>query len=88
MWINFGDGFLLVFAINNKESFNFPKDKYEQIFKGKYVDKYPILLVGNKQDLNNERLVTYEEAKALANSWGIKYIEVSSKTNFNCNEIF
>ena len=37
----------------------------------------------NKQDLENERKVSFNEAKALADSWGIPYIEASSKTNFN-----
>ena len=80
MWISFGEGFLLVFAINDKESFT--------LLKGKHGAKCPILLVGNKQDLENERQVTYAEAKAQADSWGIEYMETSAKTNFNCKEAF
>ena len=88
MWISFGEGFLLVFAINDKESFNLLKVKHERVLKGKHGVKCPILLVGNKQDLENERQVNYAEAKALADSWGIDYIETSAKTNFNCKEAF
>ena len=88
MWISFGEGFLLVFAINDKESFNLLKVKHERVLKGKHGTKCPILLVGNKQDLENERQVNYAEAKALADSWGIEYIETSAKTNFNCKEAF
>ena len=47
-----------------------------------------MLLVGNKQDLEKERQVLYKDAKALADSWGIEYIETSAKTNFNCKEAF
>jgi small GTP-binding protein len=88
MWISFGEGFLLVFAINDKESFTLLKGKHDRVLKGKHRVKCPILLVGNKQDLENERQVTYAEAKAQADSWGIEYMETSAKTNFNCKEAF
>ena len=88
MWISFGDGFLLVFAINGKESFNLMKSKHDRILRGKHGVKFPTLLVGNKQDLENERQVNYSEAKEMADKWGIEYIETSAKTNFNCKEAF
>ena len=88
MWINFGEGFLLVFAINDQESFNLLKSKYERVLKGKHGVKYPILLVGNKRDLENERKIFYDDGKKLAESWGIEYIETSTKNNFNCKEAF
>ena len=88
MWISFGEGFLLVFAINDKESFNLIKSKRDRILRGKHGVKYPTLLVGNKQDLENERQVNYSEAKEMADKWGIEYIETSAKTNFNCKEAF
>ena len=88
MWISFGEGFLLVFAINDKESFTLLRGKHDRVLKGKHRVKCPILLVGNKQDLENERQVTYAEAKAQADSWGIEYMETSAKTNFNCKESF
>ena len=88
MWISFGEGFLLVFAINDKESFNLIKSKRDRILRGKHGVKFPILLVGNKADLENERQVNYSEAKELADKWEIEYIETSAKTNFNCKEAF
>ena len=87
-WISFGEGFLLIFGINSKESFTSIKDLYDVILKRKEGEKCPILLVGNMQDLEEERQVTYAEAKAQANTWGIEYIETSAKTNFNCKEAF
>ena len=88
MWISFGEGFLLVFAINDPESFELLKGKHDRVLKGKHGAKCPILLVGNKQDLEQERKVQYSAAKALADSWGIEYMETSAKTNFNCKEAF
>ena len=87
MWINFGEGFLLVFAINDKESFNILRSKRERILKGKHGKEVPMLLVGNKKDLR-DRQVNSDEAKQLADSWGIEYIETSAKTNENCKEAF
>ena len=88
MWINFGEGFLLVFAIDSKESFEILKSKRDRVLKGKHNEPTPMILVGNKQDLADKREVKYEDAKALADSWGIEYLETSAKTNFNCKEPF
>ena len=88
MWISFGDGFLLVFAINDMESFEALKSKYERVMKGNHDQNCPLLLVGNKNDLENERKVEYDVAKNLADSWKCEYIETSAKTNNNCKEAF
>ena len=87
-WISNAEGFLLVFAINDKESFSYIEGIHDRIVKVKEGEKCPILLVGNKQDLESERQGTYAEAKAQADSWGIEYMETSAKTNFNCKEAF
>ena len=85
MWITNGDAFFLVFAINDEESFKFLEKKREKIIKmkGKNV---PIVLIGNKKDLSEERKIEFSDAKALAKSWGVDYIETSAKNNINCNE--
>ena len=88
MWIAFGDGFLLVFALNDYESFKYIKNDYDLIIKGKHENKYPILLIGNKNDLDKDRKVSYEEAKAQANEWNIEYFETSAKKNLLCKEAF
>ena len=87
-WISFADGIILIFAINDIETFEILKKRYERIMKAKKDVKYPIILVGNKKDLENDRKVRIEEAKSLAELWGIEYIEISVKTNFNVNEVF
>ena len=62
MWINFGEGFLLVFAIDSKESFEILKSKRDRVLKGKHNEPTPMILVGNKQDLADKREVKYKEA--------------------------
>ena len=58
MWISFGEGFLLVFAINDAESFELLKGIHDRVLKGKHGIKCPILLVGNKQDLEKKEKKT------------------------------
>lgn len=90
MWISFGDGFLLVFALNDRESFEEIKVKRDRIIKSKKDFEFnpSFILVGNKVDLEDQRKISFNEAKNLAESWGCEYIETSAKTNFNCKEAF
>lgn len=48
----------------------------------------PIVLVGNKTDLHQERLVTFEDGKKLAESWKAIFLETSAKQNESVDEIF
>ena len=86
-WVNKGDVFILVFAINDKESFdclNDVKNKINEI-KGENI---PIILVGNKNDLKDERKVNDIDVKTLTKNWNdVEYIECSAKDNANCDVI-
>ena len=86
MWFSFGEGFLLLFAVNDPESFEYLKELHEKLLKSKHDTIPPILLIGCKNDLENERKVSYDDAKQLAESWGTEYIETSAKKNLNCKE--
>ena len=88
MWMYFGKGFILLFDITNKESFDILKEKYQKIIKGKHRKEVPIVLVGNKVDLESERKVPFEEAARLPYSLKIQYIEASAFLNLNCKEPF
>ena len=82
-------GFILVFAINDNNSFEGIKNYVKQI-KNNNMEKLPMILVGNKCDLENERQVTKQKAQEYANSIGAHYIECSALTdvNGNCKNIF
>ena len=86
-WLRQADGIILVFAIDDKESFIQLNEKYERILKNEKVDeiKYPIVLVGNKCDLEDTRQVQADEAKKFAKKIGAQYYEVSAKTDQNHN---
>lgn len=88
LWINFADGYLLVFAVDNLESFNSLEQRRARIMKLKKDTHCPIVIVGNKCDLVNERVVTESQGMELAKKWGAVYIETSAKTDINCKECF
>lgn len=84
-----GEGFLCVFSILEIESFQATHEFREQILRVKGDDvKIPFLLVGNKADLDDKRVVPKSEAQRLADSWGVPYIETSAKTRVNVDTIF
>ncbi|MFX1296925.1 MAG: hypothetical protein ACFFD2_18965, partial [Promethearchaeota archaeon] len=47
-----------------------------------------LILVGNKIDLEDERVVSNEEGEALAQKLSLSYIETSAKTGANINDAF
>ena len=65
-WIRMRKGFILVFSITNKASFEKAKQIVEQIAKVKDEDEFDIVLVGNKCDLEDQREVTKTEAESYA----------------------
>lgn len=55
-----GEGFLLVYAINSKQSFEEITLFQQQILRVKDKDYFPMVVVGNKCDLEGEREVSRE----------------------------
>lgn len=50
-------------------------------------DKIPLLLVGNKSDLEERRQVSVDEARGKAEEWGVQYVETSAKTRANVDKV-
>jgi len=83
-----GQGFLCVFAITSRSSFDEINAFREQILRVKDADTVPMVLVGNKADLEAERQVTKVEGQDLAKSYGCPFFESSAKTRVNVEEGF
>lgn len=79
-------GIIIVFDVTNRYSFNDIQSWLNQIYK--YSINTSIILIGNKIDLENERQVSYEEAKEYADSLQIPYLEVSVKNDKSICNIF
>ncbi|KAH0955991.1 hypothetical protein HN011_009155 [Eciton burchellii] len=74
-----GDGFLMVYSVTDKQSYQNIIHFYEQILRVKDRDIYPMLLVANKVDLVHLRKVSEEQGRELAHRLGVPYIETSAK---------
>merc|ERR1712137_52711 len=83
-----GQGFLCTFAITSRSSFDEITSFREQILRVKDEDKVPMVLVGNKCDLEEERQVTTVEGQDLAKSVGCPIYETSAKARINVEEAF
>lgn len=81
------DGFILVYSICNESTFQHAqrlKDKLTQIHgPGK-----PIILAGNKLDLEKERDISEEEAYQYAVGQQVGFFECSAKEMINVAELF
>jgi len=80
---------VLVYSITLKESIEAAEQLFNHIMRIKedYLD-IPVVIVGNKQDLEEERMVSVEEGQGLANKCNRPVFEASAKTGYNVNEIF
>lgn len=61
--MKWGDGFLLVYSINNRQSFEFLETMKNRLYDLKKASQLPILVLGNKKDMDHERQVPTEEGE-------------------------
>jgi Ras-related protein Rab-6A len=87
MYIREAQIILLIYDITSKESFESIPKWFSDVLNVKN-DEAIFALVGNKIDLNDKRVVSYEEGKKLANEKNIIFEEVSAKDGQNFNELF
>ncbi|KAJ3523529.1 hypothetical protein NM688_g8714 [Phlebia brevispora] len=83
-----GEGFLLVYSITSRNSFEEISTFYQQILRVKDQDSFPVIIVANKCDLEYERQVGMNEGRDLAKHFGCKFIETSAKQRINVDEAF
>eukprot|EP01080_Neovahlkampfia_damariscottae_P011875 gene11875-5202_t len=81
------DSFLVMFSIIDEISFSHLRDYLKKIRDVKEED-FPIVIVGNKLDLPNERQVSKSDALKLTRSFNAHYLEGSGKDRINCEEAF
>jgi len=90
-WMREGKGFLLVFNICEKMTFDELNILHDKILRAKDVSSVPMVIAGNKCDLrdpNDPRQVTKAEGESLAEQWGCAFYETSAKEKINNEECF
>ncbi|XP_071943607.1 ras-like protein 2 [Antedon mediterranea] len=83
-----GDGFLLVFSLCNKNSFDEIFKFHRQILRVKDREEFPMVLIGNKADLKEQRQVSTNDIEMLSRDLNMKFVECSAKTRQNVDEAF
>ncbi|XP_041917616.1 ras-related protein Rab-27A [Alosa sapidissima] len=76
-------GFLLLFDLTNEQSFLNVRNWMSQLQMHAYCENPDIVLCGNKSDLEDQRAVSEDEARELAEKYGIPYFETSAASADN-----
>ncbi|KAF8339205.1 ras family-domain-containing protein [Cantharellus anzutake] len=98
-WVREGQGFMLVYSVASRKSFNRLHEFYKAIIDGKQPPRSAaslgqrfarpgIVIIGNKIDIQDERVVTTEEGERLAREWRCGFIETSAKLAVSVDESF
>ncbi len=76
------NGIIIMYDITNKSTFDSIPEILKTIEEEKGKD-FPMILIGNKIDLENEREIKKEEAEELAEKYGMEFFEISNKEGIN-----
>jgi small GTP-binding protein len=79
-------GIIIVYDVTNMDSFEKVVDWIQEVRR--YVPTVPLIIVGNKSDLVEERQVSTENGEELAQRQGLIFLETSAKTNTNIEAAF
>ncbi|XP_028129302.1 ras-related protein Rap1 [Diabrotica virgifera virgifera] len=88
LYMKNGQGFVLVYSITAQSTFNDLQDLREQILRVKDTDDVPMVLVGNKCDLEDERVVGKEQGMSLSRQFSCVFMETSAKSKIHVYDIF
>uniref|UniRef100_A0A7N9AT26 small monomeric GTPase n=1 Tax=Mastacembelus armatus TaxID=205130 RepID=A0A7N9AT26_9TELE len=76
--LQWADGMILVYSICDRSSFEVVRQQLQQIRRSRKPSSVPVVIVGNKRDLQRHRSVSSEEGRLLALSQQCGFFEVSA----------
>lgn len=88
LYMKTGQGFLLVFSITSQSSMSELDGLREEIIRIKDDENVPMVIVGNKADLEESRAVPRAKAFAMSQRWGAPYYETSARTRSKLNDFY
>ena len=86
-YIRNADAIILVYDVTNEETFDHVSTWMEAI-QGLARQGLPVILVGNKIDMENERKISTEEGQKLAEKYKILFKEASAMSGNGVTEAF
>eukprot|EP01017_Pseudomicrothorax_dubius_P021284 TRINITY_DN2295_c0_g1_i3.p2 TRINITY_DN2295_c0_g1~~TRINITY_DN2295_c0_g1_i3.p2 ORF type:complete len:172 (-),score=53.50 TRINITY_DN2295_c0_g1_i3:1459-1974(-) len=87
MFYKGASGALVVFDVTDLRSFELLSERMKEIYE-ECGEDCAVIIVGNKIDRTEERVVTYETALSFAETMEVPYFEASAKENMNIETIF
>lgn len=87
-WNEWATGFILVYNITSRTSFELIPKLFTTLIKVRQYRMTPVLLVGTKADLLEERKVTKEEGQNLAQRYRCDFVETSARTRDGIQSAF
>ena len=87
LYMKNGQGFVLVYSISSQATFNDLLELRDQILRVKDSHDVPMVLVGNKCDLEDERVVSKDQGQSLAKQFNCAFMESSAKLKVNVIEV-
>uniref|UniRef100_A0A7S4JWX5 Small monomeric GTPase n=1 Tax=Paramoeba aestuarina TaxID=180227 RepID=A0A7S4JWX5_9EUKA len=87
-WVQKAHGAVVVYSITSKASFDETPRFFEEVMRVQDSDKVPVVLVGNKSDLESSREVSTKKGQEMAEKYGAGFYETSAKTNINVESVF
>lgn len=88
LYMKTGQGFLLVFSITSASSLDELASLRDEIIRIKDDENVPIVIVGNKADLEDGRAIPRARAFSISQRWAAPYYESSARTRTNVDEVF
>ena len=82
------EGLILTYSIASRESFQNLDSWLKQLNDADDISKKPIIIVGNKSDLEDSREVSTDEGREFADKHGYHFYETSAKTAEHVKEAF
>ena len=80
------NGIFLIYDVTSQKTFDDLQGWIESIEKAKDLKTFPFIIMANKIDLEEERIISHEQGKAFAASKNMPYFETSAKTGEGLNE--
>lgn len=80
--IRWADAFVVVYSVCDRDSFNDAHNIMGKIQKLKPSNYAPVILLGNKRDLEHARVVGLEAGQEIAVQYGCQFYEVSAAENY------
>ncbi|KAI0201715.1 ras-domain-containing protein [Astrocystis sublimbata] len=88
LYMKTGQGFLLVFSITSAASLNEVAGLRDEIIRIKDDEKVPIVVCGNKEDLEEYRAIPRARGFEVTQRWGVPYYETSARNKTNVEAVF